>query len=57
MIEFRPFRNNDSPGIAALWSEQPPLRGRLQNLTTTLLEQHVLSKPYFDPRQLIVAEV
>ncbi len=55
MIELHPFRNNDSPGIAAVWSDQTPLRGRVQKLTITLLEQHILSKPYFDPHGLIVA--
>ena len=55
MIELRPFLNSDSPGIAAVWGDQPPLRGRMQLLTTTFLEQHILSKPYFDPRGLIVA--
>lgn len=55
MIELRRFRNSDSPGIASVWSSQPPLRGRLPRLTSSILEQHVLSKPYFDPRDLIVA--
>src|SRR5688572_26267438 len=55
MIELGPFRNSDSPGISAVWNEQPPLRGRLQTMTTGLLEQHVLAKPYFDPQGLIVA--
>jgi hypothetical protein len=55
MIELRPFLNSDSPGISAVWNNQPPLRGRVHTLTTTLLEQLVLSKPYFDPNGLIVA--
>ena len=55
MIELRPFRNSDSQGIAAVWNEQPPLRGRLKTITTALLEQHVLAKPYFDPLGLVVA--
>jgi hypothetical protein len=55
MIELSPFRNSDSAGIATLWNEQPPIQGRLQTLTVALLEQYVLSKPYFDPHGLIVA--
>jgi hypothetical protein len=56
MIELRSFLNQDSPGIAALWSEQPLLRGRIEKLTPEILEQYVLAKPYFDPRGLVVAE-
>lgn len=56
MMQLRPFRNDDSPGVVAVWNEQPPIRGRLAKLSTTILEQHVLSKPYFDPQGLIVAE-
>jgi hypothetical protein len=55
MIQFRPFANDDTPGIAAVWNNQPPLRGRLSPLTCSLYEQHVLAKPYFDPAGLIVA--
>jgi hypothetical protein len=56
MMQFRPFRNSDSPGIAAAWNDQPPLRHRYPAMTPAVLEQYVLSKPYFDPRGLIVAE-
>lgn len=56
MIELRPFRNSDSPAIVAVWNAQSPLRGRLKTITTALLEQHILAKPYFDPQGLIVAQ-
>ena len=55
MIELHSFLNDDSPQIAAVWNSQPPLRGRIEKLTTTILEQYILSKPYFDPRGLILA--
>jgi ribosomal protein S18 acetylase RimI-like enzyme len=56
MIRYRPFLNTDSPFLAELWCSQPPLRARVQPMTVGLLEQKVLSKPYFDPHGLIVAE-
>ena len=55
MIEFRPFRNTDPPLLADLWCSQPPQRALVQPMTTTLFEQKVLSKPYFDREGLIVA--
>ena len=55
MIEFRRFWNSDSPGIVAVWNRQSPSPRRLSLLNCTLLDQHVLAKPYFDPRGLIVA--
>ena len=55
MYTFRPFRNSDPPRLAEIWREQPPQRGRMQPAAAGLLEQLVLSKPYFDPAGLIVA--
>lgn len=55
MIQFRPFRNTDPPLLADLWCSQPPQRALAQPMTTTLFEQKVLSKPYFDREGLIVA--
>jgi ribosomal protein S18 acetylase RimI-like enzyme len=52
---FRPFRNSDPPRLAEIWREQPPLRGRFPAMTSGILDQLVLSKPYFDERGLIVA--
>lgn len=55
VIHYRPFRNSDPPRLAEIWCEQPPQRGVMQPVTASLLEQFVFSKPYFDPRGLIVA--
>ncbi len=55
-MRFRSFRNTDPPLIAALWSQQPQQRGLANVLTPQMLDQYVLSKPYFDPEGLIVAE-
>ena len=56
MIRFRAFHNGDSPALAEIWSHQPPLRGRVRNVSALMLEDRVLSKPYFDRQGLIVAE-
>ncbi len=55
LIHFRPFLNSDPPAIAEIWRSQPPLRGRLQSVTSNELESCVLAKPYFDPNGLILA--
>ena len=56
MINYRPFRNSDPPGLSAVWRSQELLRGRFHAMTPALLEQHVFSKLYFDHAGLIVAE-
>ena len=56
MIRYRPFLNCDPPGISEVWCAQPPQRGLMQPMTSAVLDQLVLSKPYFDRDGLIVAE-
>jgi ribosomal protein S18 acetylase RimI-like enzyme len=56
VYQFRPFRNSDPPYLAEIWRSQPPQRGVMQPMSAGLLEQFVLSKPYFDAAGLIVAE-
>jgi len=55
MIRYRPFRNSDPPALCAIWSGQPPQRGLVQPMTPAVLDQLVLSKPYFERQGLIVA--
>jgi len=55
LIRYRPFENWDPPGLAEIWRTQRPIRGRIQAVTPQLLEEHVLAKPWFDRRGLIVA--
>ena len=57
MISYRPFRNSDPPHLARIWRRQPPLRGRAPAMSAAQLDELVLSKPYFDPQGLMVAEV
>jgi ribosomal protein S18 acetylase RimI-like enzyme len=56
LIGYRTFRNGDIPRLAELWRTRSGLRGYVQPMTTTLLERHVMAKPYFDAAGLIVAE-
>lgn len=56
MIVYRPFRNSDPPGLAEIWRTQPPERGLAQPMSASLIEAHVLAKPYFERQSLIVAE-
>jgi ribosomal protein S18 acetylase RimI-like enzyme len=56
VIEYRPFRNTDPPDLVKLWNECLPGRGAVGLRTATPLERYVLSKPYFDPAGLIIAE-
>ncbi|MEX0586968.1 MAG: hypothetical protein WD176_10000, partial [Pirellulales bacterium] len=55
MIDYRPFRNTDSPLLVELWRRAAASRPLVQPLSLALFEQLVLAKPYFDRRGLIVA--
>ena len=56
MTLFRTFLNDDPPKIARLWSDVSAVPGRIQNMSVSILERHVFSKPYFDRHGLILAE-
>ncbi len=55
LIQYRAFRNTDSPQLADIWRSQVGQRGLMQPMTMAVLERFVLAKPYFDPEGLIVA--
>ena len=55
MITYRPFLNTDIPLITEIWRSHQPLRGLVHSISASSLEQHILSKPYFDRRGLILA--
>lgn len=48
MIEYRDFRNSDTPHVARVWNAQPQRRGLAQPVSPRLLEELVFSKLYFD---------
>ncbi len=55
MIGYRSFENRDPPHLADIWRTRSGLRGYAQPMTAPLLERMVLSKPYFNPKGLIIA--
>ncbi|WDI42040.1 hypothetical protein [Bremerella sp. P1] len=57
MIVVRPFLNSDPPKLVELWNHQPISRGLAQPMAVTLLEAQVLAKPYFQPKNLLIAEI
>ncbi|WP_144972984.1 hypothetical protein [Bremerella volcania] len=57
MIVVRPFSNSDPPKLVELWNHQPISRGLAQPMAVTLLEAQVFAKPYFQPKNLLIAEI
>jgi GNAT superfamily N-acetyltransferase len=55
MLTFRTFRNTDPPALATLWGSRAGLPGFAQPVTPCVLEQHILSKLYFDYGGLVLA--
>jgi len=57
VIHYRSFRNPDPPVVADVWnaSLSGPRTAVIPVQATTILEYFTLSKPYFDPRGLILA--
>ena len=56
MVEYRTFRNSDTPRLVAVWNEAFKHRGSPQLANNTLIERYVFAKSIFDPKGLIVAE-
>jgi ribosomal protein S18 acetylase RimI-like enzyme len=57
VVEYRTFRNTDTPRLVAVWNETFTQRGSPRLTHNTTLERYVLAKSIFDPRGLTVAEV
>lgn len=55
MISYRTFKNSDPPRLAKLWQAEGALQSWLRPLPAPVLEDLVISKPYFDKQGLIVA--
>lgn len=56
MIIYRSFRNTDPPALVRVWNEAFAGRGTVTLRNTSTLEYFLLSKSYFDPAGLIIAE-
>ncbi len=55
MVEYRTFRNIDTPRLVAVWNEAFTQRGSPRLVNNSLLERYVLAKQIFDPKGLTVA--
>jgi len=55
VIQYRPFRNDDPPGLLKVWNAAFTGRGTVPLRTPTALEHFVFAKLWFDPAGLIVA--
>jgi GNAT superfamily N-acetyltransferase len=56
VVRFRKFRNQDAPGITQVWNEALTGRGAPRLRHSSLLENYVFSKAYFDPNGLFIAQ-
>jgi len=56
VIQYRRFRNTDPPALVDVWNEAVTGRGSFPIRTPGLLERWMLSKPYFEPGDIILAE-
>lgn len=56
MIRFRPFKNDDVPAIAKLWSTALPDVGVSRPLNAHEFDSLVMCKPFFEGAGVIVAE-
>jgi len=52
---YRPFRNNDPPALVEVWNESLVGRSAYPLRLAGYLDRWIMSKPYFDPKGLIVA--
>jgi ribosomal protein S18 acetylase RimI-like enzyme len=56
VVQYRPFRNTDSPALMQIWNACFTGRGAVRLHSPTPLEERVFAKLYFDPAGLIIAE-
>ncbi len=55
MLRFRTFCNSDPPLLTEIWRSRRPRSGLPCEITPSLLEHFVFSRPYFDCEGLILA--
>ena len=56
MLDYRTFRNTDTPRLVSVWNDSFTNRGAPRLVNNTMLERYVLAKPIFNPKGVIVAE-
>lgn len=55
-MHYRPFRNTDPPALTEVWNEVLTGRGAYPLRTPAPFDRWILSKPYFTPDALLIAE-
>ncbi|MGI9471463.1 MAG: hypothetical protein ACR2NZ_08030 [Rubripirellula sp.] len=55
-VNIRPFRNADLPALVRIWVEHWSMAGPPPYVNQAKFEQAVLSRTFFDPRTMLVAE-
>jgi ribosomal protein S18 acetylase RimI-like enzyme len=55
-VQYRSFRNTDPPHLVEIWNETFTSRSIARLRHSSVFERHIVSKPYFDPKGLIIAE-
>jgi ribosomal protein S18 acetylase RimI-like enzyme len=55
VVDYRQFRNSDTPQLARFWRECTNYPGLVQPLTPALFDTLILNKPYFDRAALWLA--
>lgn len=56
MIHYRTFRNTDPPGLVEVWNAAFTGRGAVRLHGNLWPELFLFSKPYFDPKSLLIAQ-
>ncbi|MCC9658583.1 GNAT family N-acetyltransferase [Rhodopirellula halodulae] len=56
MATIRPFRNSDLPGLFDVWMRHWESTGQVPPVSVSILERAVLSRTFFRPDSLLVAE-
>jgi ribosomal protein S18 acetylase RimI-like enzyme len=56
VISFRRYLNSDPPGLVDVWNDAATGRGAFPIRSAIILDKWVLSKTFFDPEALTVAE-
>ncbi len=54
-MQYRPFRNTDPPALMQVWNEALKGRGSYRLLSPGYLETWILSKPYFEHQDFLIA--
>lgn len=57
MANIRPFRNSDLPELFDVWMRHWEAAGQMPPVSVSILDRAILSRTFFDPQSLLIAEV